>query len=192
MTKDYEVELRARAIEDETDREIFCRNFGGHWSVQHKRFFRFPKKEVKKGTDSTWHEANNVVYGEEYSKYDHSLIGKALVISKLEEAARLRAATTEDMFVDEDNSYADVVGTFNKRINEVIELWRHHMHSNSSAFLNNDDQVENLVVGRVNKFMEVLKAKQVDLKNTSKEKRKIDSDDNWEPSQDNEEKKTGD
>jgi len=129
------------------------------------------------------------VYGEEYSKYDHSLIGRALVLSKLEEAARLRAATTEDMFVHEDNSYADVVGAFDKRINEVIELWRHHMHSNSSAFLNNDDQMINLVVGRVNKFMEVLKAKQVDLKNTRKGKRKIDSDDNWEPSQDNEEKK---
>ena len=91
MTQDYEVEVRARAIEDEADREVFCRNFGGHWRVQHQRFFRFPKKKVKKGVDNTWHETNNAMYGEEYSKYDRTLIGRALILSKLEDAARLRA-----------------------------------------------------------------------------------------------------
>ena len=48
MTQDYEVEVRARGIQNEVDREVFCHNFGGHWSVKHNRFFRFPKKEVKK------------------------------------------------------------------------------------------------------------------------------------------------
>jgi hypothetical protein len=32
---DIEIELRARAIEDDAQREWFCRNFGGHWSKQH-------------------------------------------------------------------------------------------------------------------------------------------------------------
>ena len=58
----------------------------------------------------------------------------------------------------------------------------------STAFVNNDDVVD-LVVGRVNKFMEVLSTKEVDLNSTRKGKRKIDSDDNWEPSQDHQEKK---
>ena len=58
----------------------------------------------------------------------------------------------------------------------------------SSAFENNDDVVD-LVVGRVNKSIEVLTAKEVDLNSTRKGKRKIDSDDNWEPSQDHQEKK---
>ena len=86
---------------------------------------------------------------------------------------------TEDMFVDEENSYADVVGAFDKRINEVIETWRRHMLANptsmSTAFLNNEEVV-GLVVGRVNKFMEVFKAKEVDLNSTRKGKRRTDSD----------------
>ena len=52
-----------------------------------------------------------------------------------------------------------------------------HTTSMSTAFVNNDDVVD-LVVGRVNKFMEVLSAKEVDLNSTHKGKRKIDSDDN--------------
>jgi hypothetical protein len=31
-TKDYEIELRAQAIEDDAQGEWFCRNFEGHWS----------------------------------------------------------------------------------------------------------------------------------------------------------------
>ena len=37
--------------------------------------------------------------------------------------------------------------------------------------------------------MEVFRAKEVDLNTTRKGKRKINLDDNWEPSQDNQEKK---
>ena len=187
MTQDYEVERRAFAIQNEARREVFCRNFGGHWSVQYKWFFRFPKEEVKKGVDKTWHETNNAVYGEEYSKYKRTLIGRALILSKLEDAARLRTTMSEDMFVDEENSYADVAGAFDKRINDIIDNWRRHMQSNttsmSTTFVNNDDVVD-LVVGRVNKFMEVLSAKEVDLNSTHKGKRRIDSDDNWKSSQD--------
>ena len=91
MTQDYEVVVRAHAIQDEADREVFCRNFGRHWSAQHQRFFWFQKKEVKKGIDKTWHDTNNAVHGEEYSKYDCTLIGRALILSKLEDAARFRA-----------------------------------------------------------------------------------------------------
>ena len=61
------------------------------------------------------------MYGEEYSRYDRTLIGRVLILSKLEDAARLRATISEDMFVDEENSYADVAGAFDKRINDIID-----------------------------------------------------------------------
>ena len=111
------------------------------------------------------------MYGEQYSKHDRTLIGRALILSKLEEAARLRTTMSEDKFVDEENSYADVAGAFDKRINDVIDNWRRHMQSNttsmSTTFVNNGDVVD-LVVGHVNKFMEVLSAKDVDLNSTRK------------------------
>jgi hypothetical protein len=40
MTSDYEVEIRARSMENEVELKVLCRNFGGHWSVKHGRFFR--------------------------------------------------------------------------------------------------------------------------------------------------------
>ena len=39
MTKDREVELRARGIDDDEARELFCRGMGGHWSGDHHKFF---------------------------------------------------------------------------------------------------------------------------------------------------------
>ena len=39
MTKNKEVELRARSIEDDDDRELFYRIMGGHWSKQHQKNF---------------------------------------------------------------------------------------------------------------------------------------------------------
>ena len=51
-----------------------------------------------------------------------------------------------------------------REINDVIDNWRRHMQSNttsmSTAFVNNGDVVD-LVVRYVNKFMEVLLAKEV-------------------------------
>ena len=46
MTSDNEVEIRPRSMEDEIEREVLCRNFSGHWSTKHKRFFRIPNKRV--------------------------------------------------------------------------------------------------------------------------------------------------
>jgi hypothetical protein len=37
MIFDNEVEIRARSMEDEGEREVFCRNFGGHWDKEHNR-----------------------------------------------------------------------------------------------------------------------------------------------------------
>ena len=106
MTRDYEVEIRARVIEDGEQRELFCRNFGGHWSTEHKRFFRFPPKRVEKGEDGSWHEVEDgIEMGEEYKKYNRTLIGRALVLTKLEEATKLRCSTEEKSFEDVECSY---------------------------------------------------------------------------------------
>lgn len=47
MTSDYEVEIRARSMEDEGQREVFCRNFGGHWDKEYNKFFRIPEEHFK-------------------------------------------------------------------------------------------------------------------------------------------------
>ena len=54
MTQMNEVEIRARSIDDAEDRELFCRNMGGHWSVQRNKFFRFPRKHVEKKEGGEW------------------------------------------------------------------------------------------------------------------------------------------
>jgi hypothetical protein len=57
-------------------------------------FFDFSLKKVEKSGDGKWHEVEDAdTYGEEYNKDDRMVIGRALVLSKLEEAAMLRATT---------------------------------------------------------------------------------------------------
>jgi hypothetical protein len=46
MTSDHEVEIHARSMENEVDHEVFCQNFGRHWSVKHGRFFHIPEEHV--------------------------------------------------------------------------------------------------------------------------------------------------
>jgi hypothetical protein len=121
MTKDYEIELRAWAIKDDAQHEWFYHNFGGHWIKQHEWFFRFPPKKAEKSGDGKWHDVEDVdAYGEEYKKYDPTVIGRALVLSKLEEAAMLQATTSEESFTVVKCSYVDAAGAFDKRMANVI------------------------------------------------------------------------
>jgi hypothetical protein len=77
MTQDYEIELWSRAIVDDAHREWFYCNYRGHWSKQHQRFFRFPLKKVEKWGDGKWHKVEDAnAYGEEYKKYDRTVIGR--------------------------------------------------------------------------------------------------------------------
>jgi len=188
MTKDYEIELRARAIKDDAQRELFCRNFGGHWSKQHKRFFRFPPKKVEKSGDGKWHEVEDAdAYGEEYKKYDQTVIGRALFLSKLEDAAMLRATMSEESFVDAEHSYVDVAGAFDRRINDIIDEWRRHVVQDGSKLSweapKEFDAVVDRMVSKVTRCMETLEAKQVELGPDRKKKRAVENDDQWEPTQ---------
>jgi hypothetical protein len=171
MTKD---ELRARAIEDDSQREWFYRNFGSHWSKQHQRFFQFPPKKVEKSGDGKWHKVEDAnTYGEEYKKYDRTVIGRALVLSKLEEAAMLRATTSEESFAGVKCSYVDAASAFDKRMADVIYQWRHHLEDAKSESWKTQkgcDGIVDMVVNEVRRYMETFKAKEVELSPNRKRK----------------------
>ena len=119
------MEIRAREIQDSNQQELFCRNFGGHWSTEQKRFFRFPPNKVEKREDGSWHEVEDVIdFGKEYEKYNRAPVGRALFLAKLEEAARLRCSIEEASFADVGCDYWDAVSAFDRRIGHVIEDWR--------------------------------------------------------------------
>jgi hypothetical protein len=96
-------------------------------------FSDFPPKKVEKSRDGKWHEVEDAdAYGEEYKKYDRTVIGRALVLLKLEEAVMLRATMLEESFVGVKYSYVDAAGAFNKRMADVIYHWRHHLEDAES------------------------------------------------------------
>jgi hypothetical protein len=174
MTKDYEIELLAQAIEDDAQHEWFCRNFGGHWSKQHQRFFRFPPKKVEKSGDGKWHEVEDAdTYREEYKKYNQTVIGRALFLSKLEEVAMLRATMSKESFVGVKCSYVDAAGAFNKRIVDVIYQWRRHLEDaelESWKTQKGCDGAVDMVVSEVTRYIEMFKAKKVELSPECKKK----------------------
>jgi hypothetical protein len=99
----------------------------------HQWFFRFPTKKVEKSRDGKWHEVEDAnAYGEEYKKYNRTVIGRALVLLKLEEATILRATTTKESFVGVKCSYVDAAGTFDKKMADVIYHWRHYLEDAES------------------------------------------------------------
>jgi hypothetical protein len=88
---------------------------------------------VEKSGDGKWHEVEDAdTYGEEYKKYDRMVIGRALVLLKLEEATMLRATTSEESFTVVKRSYVDAAGVFDKRMADVIYQWRRHLQDAES------------------------------------------------------------
>jgi hypothetical protein len=79
MTSDNEVEIRARSMEDEGEREVFCRNFGGHWNKKHNRFFRIPEEHVdfQKKSMKGWPDWDRAHISKLVNKYDTTSIGRA-------------------------------------------------------------------------------------------------------------------
>jgi hypothetical protein len=59
-------------------------------------------------------------------KYNRTLIGRALVLSRLKEAAKLWA------FKDVECSYVDATGASDKRMGDVVHLWKNHLHNAES------------------------------------------------------------
>jgi hypothetical protein len=140
---------------------------------------------VEKSGDGKWHEVEDAdTYGEEYKNYDRAVIGRALVLSKLEEAAMLRATTSEESFTVVNCSYVDAAGAFDKRMAEVINQWRHHLQDAESESWKTQkgcDGVVDMVVSKVMRYMKTFKAKEVELSPERKRKHEVENDDVWEP-----------
>jgi hypothetical protein len=183
MTRDYEVEIRARDIEDSEQREMFCRNFGGHWSTEHNRFFRFPPKRVEKGEDGLWHEVtSDIEFGEEYKKYDDRPIGRALVLAKLEEAAHLRISTKEESFKDADCTFWEAVEKFESRIKNIITHWTTMIKDPKPELLVSitaEDSFVKDVVGRIEEAMKIFRSKNANPPKKRKRDDGNESDDSW-------------
>lgn len=100
---------------------VLCRNYRGHWSVEHKRFFQFPPLKVEKQDIATWREVeDDIAQHEDYNKYNLALVGRAQVLAKLEEAAKLRSALEEDYFKDLEVDFWIGAAKFDTWIGEVV------------------------------------------------------------------------
>jgi hypothetical protein len=112
------------------------------------------------------------------------VIGRALVLSKLEEVAMLRATTLEESFMVVKRSYVDAVGAFGKRMADAIYQWRRHLQDvelESWKTQKGCDGVVDMVVSKVTRYMETFKAKEVELSPEGKRKQGAENDDVWEP-----------
>jgi hypothetical protein len=118
--------------------------------------------------------------------------GRALVLSKLEEAAMLRATKSEESFTSAKCSYVDAAGAFDKRMVDVIYHWRRHLQdteSESWKTQKGNDGAVDIVVNKVTRYMETFKAKEVELSPDRKRKQEAQSDSVWEPEEELKHKK---
>jgi hypothetical protein len=139
---------------------------------------------VETSGDGKWHEMEDAdAYGEEYKKYNRTVIGRALVLLKLEETAMLRATTSEESFAGVKCSYVDATGAFDKRMADVIYQWRRHLEDaelESWKTQKRCDGIVDMVVNKVRRYMEMYKAKEVELSLDRKRKQEAENDDVWE------------
>jgi hypothetical protein len=112
-------------------------------------------------------------YGEEYKKYDQTVIGRALVLSKFEEAAMLWATTSKESFMGAKCSYVDAAGVFVKRMADIIYHSRRHLQdtdSESWKIQKGNDGIVDIMVSKVKRYMETFKAKEIELSPNCKRK----------------------
>ena len=187
MTRDVEVELRAFGIPMLESRELFCRSMGGHWSIEHGKFFRFPAKEWKKDeTDGRFVMVpSDPEVNVEHDKYNHDLIGRALVLSKLEEAAKVRCRVDLDQILTQEHKMEDVARAFDRRMDDVITKWRDYLGGiDAGGELNlfhvkNEDQEIQKLLHAVDTAVSTLQACEVDL--SRKNKRRMSEEDDHSP-----------
>jgi hypothetical protein len=82
---------------------IFCRNFGGHWSVKHTKFFRIPEERVDFQTQSMkgWDKGR---FLELLKAYNMTSIGRAKFLRALKEAV-LQYVVTEAKNAESNNRW---------------------------------------------------------------------------------------
>ena len=158
MTSDYEVEIRARSMEDEGEREVFCRNFGGHWNEEHKKFFRIPEERVdsEKRSMHGWPHWDRGHISRVASKYDTTPIGRAKFLLALKEAAiqyvesekhNVAIGNNDIIEIEEaDMKRMNSMDAFTRRINSTIIQWRTYLASiNGDTLVISDAKVDEFV-----------------------------------------------
>ncbi|KAG0594500.1 hypothetical protein M758_UG082900 [Ceratodon purpureus] len=163
MTHNHEVEMRASEIPDAKDREFFCRNFGGHWSIHRNRFFRFPKPEVVVDADGKRREVERD-YGQldEYKMYDRTPVGRALVLAKLEEAIQHRRTFTEESFKYSDLDYWVITKKFDDALHKIVNDWRRALRAEDNSSRWSRNRIEKIVqetVAKIDKAKELWNGK---------------------------------
>jgi hypothetical protein len=128
-------------MEDEGEREFFCRNFGGHWNKEHNRFFRIPEERVdfQKKSMKGWPGWDRGHISKLVSKYNTTPIGRAKFLLALKEAAiqyveseKNNAADGNDDIVeskDVDMRRMNSMDAFLSRMNSTIIQWRTYLTS---------------------------------------------------------------
>ena len=161
MTFHYEVEIQARSMEDEGQREVFYQSFGGHWNKKYKRFFCIPeervdfqKKSMKGQPD--WDRSHILRLA---SKFDTMPIGKAKFLLALKEAAIHYVESEKNNVPDENDDIVESgdidmrrmnsMDTFLSRMNSTIIQWRTYL-----AFINGDTLM--LSNAKVDKFVAIV------------------------------------
>jgi hypothetical protein len=191
MTQNKEVEIRAHDIEDLELREMFCRSMGGHWSKQRNKFFRFPEKEVRIDPNSgKFVEVEpDVEFHEAYGAYDHTLIGRALLLSKLEEAALHRNEAPSEGDSEAGHLNMDVIRAFDRRVAEIIDHWRLCLiglenwlpADHGKIERSKPDAMVDSFIMRVEAADRALQEGEVDVSPKRRQKRKRESDDEHSP-----------
>jgi hypothetical protein len=118
---------------------------------------------VEKVGDGKWHKVEEAyIFGEDYKKYNRTVIGWALVLSKLEEATKLWATMSEESFKGAKCSYVDAAGAFDKKMGDVIYHWRCHLCDAKLEWwktLRGNDDTMYTMAGRVTRYIETFMAK---------------------------------
>src|SRR5450759_2933129 len=158
MISDYEVEIRARSMEDDGQREVFCRNFGGHWDKEYKKFFRIPEERVdfQKESMKDWPGWDRGHISRLASKYDGTPIGRAKFLLALKEAAIQYVELEKNNVVDGNDDVVEIeeadmrrmnsMDAFTRRMNSTIIQWRTYLASiNGDTLVLSDAKVDEFV-----------------------------------------------
>jgi hypothetical protein len=126
MTFDYEVEIRARSIDDATKHELFCRNFGGHWSMKQAKFFRIPEERMDFQTQSMkgWYKG---CLSELVKVYNTTLIGRTKFLCALKEAAVQYVITEAKNAKSNNKNNSESRRIFLNKMNSTIIQWRTYL-----------------------------------------------------------------
>ena len=192
MTRDLEVELRAFGIPDNDAREMFCRSMGGHWSTQHQKFFRFPDKEWKKeGPNDPFVEVeSDPRITKQYEGYNSNLVGRARILAKLEEVAKVRCMLDLNTKAMIGHKMEEIARAFDKRMDDVITKWRKYLGGEPPIadkgipawyYMQSEDKVIQYLEDLVDAALRTLNAHEVELFPKQKNKWRVEEEDDHSP-----------